>query len=69
MATLPNFSNSNPPVAETLHDVWMPQGRRVGDNFVNPGTPDSALVTRNQMAQATIAGARTDILRASMIKG
>lgn len=57
--------NSNP---EALHDVGQDLAKKVSDNFVNPGTPESALVSREQMTQATIKGAGTEKLRNGLIK-
>ena len=53
---------------EALHDVGQSKEKMVKDNFVNPGTPESPLVTREQMASATIKGANADVLKKSIIK-
>lgn len=53
---------------EALHDIGTSKEKMVGDKFVNPGTPDAALVNRDQMTQATIKGAGTETLRKSFIK-
>jgi hypothetical protein len=53
---------------EALHDVCQDTGKKVGDGFVNPGTPASPLVTREQMTQATIKGSGADVLKANIIK-
>lgn len=53
---------------EALHDVGQSTQKLVSDNFVNPGTPASPLVTREQMTQATIKGAGAETLRGSIIK-
>ena len=60
-----NFGTSNP---EALHDVGQDKSKKVSDNFVNPGTPASPLVTRDQMTSATIRGNGSDILKANIIK-
>lgn len=59
------MTNENP---EALHDVGQSKKKLVDDNFVNPGTPASPLVTREQMTQATIKGASVDTLRGNLIK-
>lgn len=59
------MDKSNP---EALHDIGQSTGKMVSDNFVNPGTPESPLVTRDQMTQATIRGNGADILKANIIK-
>lgn len=53
---------------EALHDISHSTSKMVGDNFVNPGTPESPLVTRDQMTQATIKGNGADVLKANLIK-
>ena len=53
---------------EALHDVGQTKEKMVMDNFVNPGTPDSPLVTREQMTQATIKGNGSDALKSNIIK-
>lgn len=53
---------------EALHDVGQDKSKKVSDNFVNPGTPESALVSRDQMTQATIKGNGADVLKANLIK-
>lgn len=53
---------------EALHDVGMSTEKMVSDNFVNPGTPESPLVTRENMTQATIKGNGADVLKANIIK-
>jgi len=57
--------NQNP---EALHDVGQSLEKQVADNFVNPGTPTSPLVSREQMTQATIKGAGSETLRKGIIK-
>lgn len=57
--------NQNP---EALHDVGQSKQKVVSDNFVNPGTPQNPLVTREQMTQATIKGSGSETLRGSLIK-
>ena len=57
--------NQNP---EALHDVGQDLTKKVQDKFVNPGTPSSPLVTRDQMTQATIKGSGTEELRKDLIK-
>lgn len=54
---------------ESLHDISRNTTKAVADNFVNPGTPSAALVTREQMTQATIKGDGADIMKANIIKG
>ena len=53
---------------EALHDVGMSKEKMVQDNFVNPGTPASPLVTREQMTQATIRGNGSETMRNTLIK-
>lgn len=53
---------------EALHDVGQSTQKLVNDNFVNPGTPASPLVTREQMSQSTIKGAGSETLRGNIIK-
>ena len=53
---------------EALHDVGQDKSIRVNEKFVNPGTPESPLVSREQMTQATIKGSGTEILKANLIK-
>ena len=57
--------NQNP---EALHDVGQSKQKVVSDNFVNPGTPQNPLVTREQMTQSTIKGSGSEALRGSLIK-
>lgn len=59
------MDKSNP---EALHDVGQGKEKMVSDNFVNPGTPDAALVNRDQMTQATIKGNGSDVLKKNIIK-
>ena len=65
MAGLQTLDKGNP---EALHDIGQSKEKMVSDNFVNPGTPESPLVTRDQMTQATIKGNGADVLRANIIK-
>lgn len=53
---------------EALHDVGQGKEKMVADNFVNPGTPEAPLVTRDQMASATIKGDGAATLRKGIIK-
>lgn len=53
---------------EALHDIGHSKQKMVNDNFVNPGTPESPLVARDQMTQATIKGNGADVLKANIIK-
>lgn len=53
---------------EALHDIGQAKGMQTNPAFVNPGTPESALVSREQMTQATIKGNGGEILRANLIK-
>ena len=53
---------------EALHDIGQSKEKMVKDNFVNPGTPDSPLVAREQMTQATIKGNGAETLKANIIK-
>lgn len=68
MAT-PSKLNRTQGFPESLHDIAQSQASPVGANFVNPGTPASALVSREQMAQATIRGNGASVLKANLIKG
>lgn len=65
MAGLQTLDKGNP---EALHDVGQSTAKMVDDNFVNPGTPDAPLVSRDQMTQATIRGNGADVLKANIIK-
>lgn len=65
MAELQTLDKGNP---EALHDIGQSKEKMVSDNFVNPGTPESPLVTRDQMTQATIKGNGADVLKANIIK-
>lgn len=62
------MSNSFSGNPEALHDVGQSKERMVGDAFVNPGTPASPLVSREQMTQATIQGNGAQVLRDNIIK-
>lgn len=53
---------------EALHDVGQSKEKKVKDGFVNPGTPEAALVTREQMTQATIKGNGAEVLRNNLVK-
>lgn len=53
---------------EALHDISQSKEKMVADTFVNPGTPEAALVTREQMTKATIKGNGADVLKANIIK-
>ena len=57
--------NQNP---EALHDVGQDKAQKVGPNFVNPGTPETPLATREQMTQATIRGNGSEIVKSNLIK-
>lgn len=65
MTGLQTFDKGNP---EALHDLGQSKEKMVKDNFVNPGTPDAPLVTRDQMSSGTIKGNGADILKANLIK-
>ena len=65
MAGLQTLDKGNP---EALHDIGQNLGKQVSDNFVNPGTPASPLVSREQMTQATIRGNGSEVLKANIIK-
>lgn len=65
MAGLQTLDKGNP---EALHDIGQSREKMVADNFVNPGTPEAALVNRDQMTQATIKGNGADVLKANIIK-
>ena len=53
---------------EALHDIGQAKDMQTQPAFVNPGTPESALVSREQMTQATIKGSASESLRANLIK-
>ena len=53
---------------EALHDICQDKGKQVNDKFVNPGTPETPLVSMEQMTKATIRGNGSDILKANLIK-
>ena len=59
------LNSGNP---EALHDIGQSKEKQVKDNFVNPGTPESPLVTREQMTQATVKGNGASVLRDNIIK-
>ena len=65
MAGLQTMNPGNP---EALHDIGQSTEKMVADTFVNPGTPAAALVSRDQMTQATIRGNGADVLKANIIK-
>lgn len=65
MAELQTLDKGNP---EALHDIGQGKKKMVKDNFVNPGTPESPIVSRDQMSRATIKGNGADVLKASIIK-
>lgn len=60
------MDNSKSP--EALHDIGQDKSKKVGEKFVNPGTPATPLVTREQMTQATIKGSGSETLRNNLIK-
>lgn len=60
------MDNSKSP--EALHDIGQDKSMKVGEKFVNPGTPAAPLVTREQMTQATIKGSGSETLRNNLIK-
>ena len=53
---------------EALHDVGQDKSLKVGPDFVNPGTPEEALVNREQLYSATIRGNGADVLKKNIIK-
>ena len=53
---------------EALHDIGQDKAPKVGEKFVNPGTPDAALVNRDQMTQATIKGNGSEVMKKNLIK-
>lgn len=57
--------NQNP---EALHDVASTTKKLVQDKFVNSGIPEEPLVTRDQMAQATVKGDGSKKLSDNIIK-
>lgn len=65
MAGLQTLDKGNP---EALHDIGQDKGMQVNPKFVNPGTPATPLVSRENMTQATIKGNGADILKANLIK-
>lgn len=54
--------------AEALHDVGHDKAQKVGEKFVNPGTPEAPLASRESMTQATIRGNGSEILKNNLIK-
>lgn len=58
----------DPKDPEALHDIGQSKGMKVSEKFVNPGTPDSPLVSREQMTQATIKGNGAEVMKANLIK-
>jgi len=58
-------NNQNP---EALHDIGQDKGMKVTEKFVNPGTPEAPLVSRDNMTQATIRGNGSDVLKTNLIK-
>lgn len=40
----------------------------VGEKFVNPGTPEAALVSYDQLTQAKIRGNGSEVMRTNIIK-
>ena len=65
MAGLQTLDKGNP---EALHDICQDKGMQVNPKFVNPGTPETPLVSRENMTQATIKGNGADILKANLVK-
>lgn len=58
--------NGNP---ESLHNVGKKgTGMRTDGKFVNPGTPENALVSEKDLATAVVSGKGTDTLRNNLIK-
>jgi len=53
---------------EALHDVCQDKAIKTSQTFVNPGTPEAALVKREDMMQATLRGNGSDVLRENIIK-
>lgn len=49
MAGLQTLDKGNP---EALHDIGQSKAPMVGEKFVNPGTPEAALVSYDQLTQA-----------------
>lgn len=52
---------------EALHDIASGTSKVMKDTFVSPGMPNTPLVDREQMTQATIKGKGTEVLRESFI--
>ena len=53
---------------EAMHDSAHSTEKKVADSFVNPGTPEAALVSRENMTQATLKGNASEVLKTRLIK-
>lgn len=56
--------NQNP---EALHDRVKDLGKKTGDGFVNPGTPESPLVSMDDRKTGEVAGSGTSKLRENLV--
>lgn len=52
--------------AEALHHVGQGQSKKAVDKFVNPGTPDAALVSQSDMESAQVSPKATAALKSSL---
>jgi len=55
--------------AEDLHNIANETGKKSVDTFVNPGTPDSALVGMDSRKTGKVSGTADSRLRAHMNQG
>ncbi|WP_418676163.1 hypothetical protein [Alistipes putredinis] len=65
MAGLQTLDKGNP---EALHDIGQSKAPMVGEKFVNPGTPEAALVSYDQLTQTKIRGNGSEVMRTNIIK-
>lgn len=65
MAGLQTLDKGNP---EALHDIGQSKAPMVDEKFVNPGTPEAALVSYDQLTQAKIRGNGSEVMRTNIIK-
>jgi len=57
---MPNLRTGNP---EDLHNIAYEGGKKAVDTFVNPGTPNAALVSDADRKTGVISGSATGKLR------
>lgn len=65
MTGLQTLDKGNP---EALHDIGQGKAPMVDKKFVNPGTPEAALVSYDQLTQSRIRGNGSEVMRTNIIK-